>query len=99
MAAMLILAFFTLIVILYSIGLVVYRLFLHPVAKFPGPKLAAASFWYEFYYDVVRRGRYFKEIEKMHAQYGELYLEGQSICWWSTFCCRLSDALQVPLFE
>lgn len=81
MAGIIIIAFFTLVAIVYTLGLVVYRLVLHPVAKFPGPKIAAATFWYEFYYDVVRRGRYFKEIEKMHAKYGKLlYLEGQCIC-------------------
>lgn len=29
----------------YLVAQVFYRLYLSPVAKFPGPKLAAASFW------------------------------------------------------
>lgn len=55
----------------YCICLAVYRLFLSPLAKFPGPSLAALTLWYEFYYDVVKRGKYIWEIEKMHQQYGK----------------------------
>ena len=49
---------------------VVYRLFFAPAAGIPGPKLAALTLWYEFYYDVVKGGRYEFEIAKMHAKYG-----------------------------
>jgi hypothetical protein len=48
-----------------------WRLYLSPVAKFPGPKLAAVTFWYEFYHDVVRGGQYVYEVERMHQKYGQ----------------------------
>lgn len=51
---------------------VVYRLFLGPLAGFPGPKLAALTGWYETYFECWKRGRYWVEIEKMHEQYGIL---------------------------
>ena len=54
----------------YLLALGLYRLYLDPLAKFPGPKLAALTLWYEFYYDVVQRGKYTFEIEKMHEAYG-----------------------------
>ena len=54
----------------YTFGLVAYRLFFSPLAKFPGPKLAAVSGWYELYYDLVKNGKYVFEIEKMHDKYG-----------------------------
>lgn len=58
------------ILIVSYIGLIIYRLLFSPIAGFPGPKLAAATGWYEFYYDVLRRGIYLFEIEKMHQRYG-----------------------------
>ena len=45
-------------------------MYFSPLAKFPGPKLAALTLWVEFYYDVVKRGRYTWKIEEMHKQYG-----------------------------
>lgn len=44
---------------------------LHPLSHIPGPKLAGATYWLEFYYDVVKYGCYTKEIAKMHERYGE----------------------------
>ena len=52
----------------------VYRLYYHPLAKFPGPKLAALTGWYEFYHDIVRRGYFLWKIRDLHDQYGTQYL-------------------------
>lgn len=51
-------------------GLAIYRLFLSPLARFPGPKLAALTGWYEVYFDCFKRGRFWVEIEEMHKKYG-----------------------------
>ncbi|KAL8663142.1 MAG: hypothetical protein Q9168_008143 [Polycauliona sp. 1 TL-2023] len=58
--------------VIYIVILVIFRLYFSPLAKFPGPKLAAASLWYEFYFDVVKRGRYTWRIAELHAQYGPI---------------------------
>lgn len=55
----------------YIIGLGVYRLWLSPIASFPGPKLAALTGWYEFYYNIILDGAYVFRIEEMHRQFGE----------------------------
>ncbi|KAI0548664.1 cytochrome P450 [Xylaria curta] len=52
--------------------LVFYRLYLSPLARFPGSKLAAATGWYEFYYDYWLNGKYIFEIERMHKKYGPI---------------------------
>ena len=47
-----------------------YRLFLHPLRKVPGPTLAAITRLYDFYYDCILRGKFAFEIEKLHKTYG-----------------------------
>ncbi len=57
-------------VVAYYGALVFYRLFLHPLARSPGPKLAAISRWYEGYFDVVQGGQYTPKIAELHKKYG-----------------------------
>jgi hypothetical protein len=57
---------------LYLLGLAVYRLYLHPLARCPGPKLAALTFFYGFYFEGIKRGRYTFEIQRMHEKYGSI---------------------------
>jgi hypothetical protein len=59
-----------LLLLIYVVGLAVYRLYLSPLARFPGPKLAALSNWYEFYYDVILQGKFTFHINDLHKQYG-----------------------------
>lgn len=56
--------------LLYLICLPIYRLYLSPLAKYPGRKLTIMTPWYEFYYEWVKRGAYIWEIQDMHKQYG-----------------------------
>lgn len=58
--------------ILYWAGLTLYRLYFHPLADYPGPKLAAATFWYECYFDLLQHGQYVFEIQRLHEIYGPI---------------------------
>jgi hypothetical protein len=65
------------LIFLYAIYGAIWRLYLSPVAKLPGPWFAALTFWNEFYYDVVLGGRYTWKLEEYHQRYGE--------------CCKFSS--------
>ncbi|TAQ87257.1 hypothetical protein B7494_g4404 [Chlorociboria aeruginascens] len=56
----------------YTICGAVYRLFLSPISHFPGPKLAALTMWYEFYYDIILKGQYVWKIRDLHKEYGPI---------------------------
>jgi hypothetical protein len=60
--------------IIYYLFKLIYRVIFHPLAGFPGPKLAALTFKYEYYYDGLKDGRYTEQISRMHDKYGQNYL-------------------------
>lgn len=81
----------------YCMGLAFHRLYLSPLAKFPGPKLAAATHWYQRYFDLMALGtggQFVMEIKRMHERYGpvvritpdELHIDDPS--YWSEIYCN-----------
>ena len=57
--------------LVYTIVVVLYRLSFHPLARFPGPKLAAATSLYEFYWNVVKDGTATHKRKEWHEKYGQ----------------------------
>ncbi len=57
---------------LFIAAVVAYRLTLHPLARVPGPILAAATGAYEAYFQLVKDGggRYWVEVDRLHDIYG-----------------------------
>lgn len=49
---------------------IIVSLVLHPLASIPGPKYAAITHYYQFYYDVIKRGRFPWELRRLHQAYG-----------------------------
>ena len=69
--------------IAYSVALGVYRLYFHPLSKFPGPRLAALTRWYEFYFELIQKGQYVHaphlhrslehaDLPKIHVSHSEI---------------------------
>ncbi|PGH11994.1 hypothetical protein AJ80_06892 [Polytolypa hystricis UAMH7299] len=68
--------------ILYALGLVIYRLFFHPLRHFPGPKLAAATYYYETYHDWFKgpyKGMNEYNVRELHRQYGPIIRRGPDL--------------------
>ncbi|KKY30320.1 putative benzoate 4-monooxygenase cytochrome p450 [Diaporthe ampelina] len=47
-----------------------YRLYLHPLSRLPGPKLAAATYLYGACYDVVQEAQFVFKLDALHDRHG-----------------------------
>ncbi|KAF9077842.1 cytochrome P450 [Rhodocollybia butyracea] len=56
--------------------LAIYRLFFHPLHRYPGPILAALTDWYEVYYDIVKGGGLLAKYEQLHQLHGPVIRVG-----------------------
>lgn len=53
----------------YQFVTVILRVYFSPLSKFPGPKIAAATAWYEGFFDLYKAN--FPEVlDALHDQYG-----------------------------
>jgi len=49
-----------------------YRRFLHPLAKIPGPFLAAITHFYIVYFNLFNgKSQFYLQVEKLHEEYGK----------------------------
>ncbi|PLB45247.1 cytochrome P450 [Aspergillus steynii IBT 23096] len=59
----------TVAIVLRGVGVVVYRIFFHPLAKVPGPLFARASYLYAFWYN-MHGGHMYLQTQRLHEKYG-----------------------------
>ena len=65
-----VLALILLGIVTFQITKYVYRLTFHPLAQFPGPRLAALTHLYGAFYDLSETRSYIKEMPALHEKYG-----------------------------
>ncbi|KAI1386003.1 isotrichodermin C-15 hydroxylase [Hypoxylon trugodes] len=58
------------LVFVYTAGIIIYRLFFHPLAKYPGPFLAKISDVYQLYH--AWKGDRHLEFWRLHERYGKI---------------------------
>ncbi|KAI9368159.1 cytochrome P450 [Aspergillus egyptiacus] len=58
--------------LVYWLALIIYRLYFSPLAGFPEPKIAAATEWYEFYFQLVKDGQWGNQVKRLHEEYGPI---------------------------
>lgn len=51
----------------------VYNLYFHPLARFPGPRFAAASSWWQVYIEVITEQSLSLKLWELHSIYGMYY--------------------------
>ena len=66
------LLWFSVVYVVYGLCMAVYNIFFSPLTHIPGPKTAIATSWYECYYDVWKRGVYYKKVKEFHRKYGQI---------------------------
>lgn len=59
--------------VLYQAAVIIPRLYFSPISNFPGPKLAAATGWYEMFWDLWDAS-FPDRVEDMHEKYGTQYI-------------------------
>ncbi|KAJ5132395.1 hypothetical protein N7448_006553 [Penicillium atrosanguineum] len=57
-------------ILAYCLVTLIYRLRIHPLSRFPGPRLAAVTGLYEIYFSAWGTSSFDDEIAKMHQNYG-----------------------------
>ncbi|CAG8984039.1 hypothetical protein HYALB_00002980 [Hymenoscyphus albidus] len=73
--------------VVYLTGLAIYRLYFHPLAKFPDPRLAALTQWVETYYELFNKegGQFYFAYTDWHKKYGNEFLPNELHIQDSTF--------------
>jgi hypothetical protein len=85
------------LILLYGFLIGIHRVYLSPLSHIPGPKIAAFTWWYEAYYDVIKRGQYVDIIKKMHEKYGVYIFEHFSFTHLpTTNVCVRADCADQP---
>ena len=56
--------------IIFCVAISCFNLFLHPLSRFPGPRLAALSGWWLVYHELIRGQSLTDVFSTLHQRYG-----------------------------
>lgn len=56
--------------LLKATGTIIYRLTLHPLARFPGPFLCRIGYFQQTYYEAILNGKFLERLPEYHRTYG-----------------------------
>ncbi|KAL5610625.1 hypothetical protein FOBRF1_006742 [Fusarium oxysporum] len=73
------------ILLVYWLGKLLFNMFLHPLAKFPGPRLAAGTQWWLSYREAIRGESLTDILRHLHNAYGPVVRYGPNLLHFSTF--------------
>lgn len=57
--------------IAYAVYTAIYNVYFHPLAEFPGPRLAATTTYWKAYLECILSRSFCHELVDLHARYGE----------------------------
>jgi hypothetical protein len=58
--------------IAYAVYAVIYNVYFHPLAKFPGPPIAKATIYWKAYVECIQQRSFCHVLVDLHARYGEM---------------------------
>lgn len=58
--------------ITHRVWIGIYNYYLHPLARYPGPKLAAITEWYRTFQEVILQKSWSDLLFQIHKTYGEV---------------------------
>lgn len=58
--------------IAYGVYTVIYNVYFHPLARFPGPAFAGATIYWKAYVECIANRSFCHELVGLHARYGEM---------------------------
>lgn len=56
----------------YAVYTVIYNNYFHPLARFPGPPLAATTTYWKAYVECIANRSFCHELVDLHARYGKM---------------------------
>lgn len=56
----------------YYCAAIIRNLYFHPLRHFPGPWLAAATWWYTTWFEVFLNGGMIDHLQTLHKRYGTI---------------------------